>query len=393
MSEVNGHVKAPVGLYEVVRLLGESSLDVGTVCTSPNINPYSLIQPAPASYPGFGVEHMEDGWETADNPGDSSNFYEGLKWGFLVPYVGQPADILKIMNKAWVRHGAKGFYCLNHFDGYLHNVRPSLPILSYTIETGRPIAVSFVIGGIPSEVVNLVDGVAKGNPGSVVTIGHVFKDKSVWAGFSLYKNNIDDPNNLIHPYISASEVDFNSSQVPVTTVVTDFNAESETDYYIVPWISDGQIGEANAKFYSLKYAPDYEPYIHVRTDFAGVYISGISITENQLGYYDFSVTISNTLPTAQNVTNGRLIASSTEGITVRNQNPGVIAGTIPSQSSQTFTGRFELSATPIAQCSVYLRVEWTGGQQTPTDPIPHLTSQYVPLNGSGIGGPEKPREE
>lgn len=38
-------VKAPVGLYELAELLGESSVDVGTVCTSDNINKWARWKP------------------------------------------------------------------------------------------------------------------------------------------------------------------------------------------------------------------------------------------------------------------------------------------------------------------------------------------------------------
>lgn len=45
MSVQNGKVTAPVGLYEVAFLLGENSLDVGSVCSSNNINPFARYKP------------------------------------------------------------------------------------------------------------------------------------------------------------------------------------------------------------------------------------------------------------------------------------------------------------------------------------------------------------
>lgn len=45
MSIVNGVVKAPVGLYEIIQLLGESSIDVGTACLSDKINIFAKWKP------------------------------------------------------------------------------------------------------------------------------------------------------------------------------------------------------------------------------------------------------------------------------------------------------------------------------------------------------------
>lgn len=380
MSVSNGHVTAPVGVFEVAQLLGCAYLDVGHVCNSDNINPYSLIQPAPASYPSFGVENMEEGWDHGSSPGNSSLFYEPLLWGYWVPYVAQPANIINIMNNAWVRYGAKGYFCLNHFDGYLHKVKPTLPIISYTVETGKRIAVSFMVGGKPSAVVNLVNGVAKGNPGGAVSIGHVFKGKDIWVGFCLFTRNLNSVTNLRDTYLSPNKVNFDTALSLVDTVVTDFNADADTDYYIVPFVTDG------SNYYSLKYAEDYEPYIHVRTDFAGIVISWV-LTEVSDSYYYYKITFHNTWPSQLTMSNIRINVSPANAgnfFPVTANQLGFVA--VPSNSTSVLEGYFNFYLEPPATNADV----WITGDYNPTGTQGEtVESERFSLTGSG---PVRPGE-
>ncbi len=101
------------GLGEVAQCLGDGRLDangcidLGMMCTSPNINPDSLIKP------------YEDGemW----SPNHKTGGADGL-FGYTIP-VEKNRVIMNLRGKTWTWKPPTSFFRLEDFDGYNHNVR------------------------------------------------------------------------------------------------------------------------------------------------------------------------------------------------------------------------------------------------------------------------------
>lgn len=109
MSIVNGtKIAAPVGIEDVRRILGISSTDVKTLCTSPKINKYSRYKPyAIGSYATLTDEELTD-----------VNYDMTPKYIRLVDYVAADLGIAPWGQASGI--GTSNFGRLSDFDGYDH---------------------------------------------------------------------------------------------------------------------------------------------------------------------------------------------------------------------------------------------------------------------------------
>lgn len=112
MSVTNGKVSAtdPIGLEEITELLKEKSVDVGTVCSSQNINIWSLRRPIFSTR----IEPLDDG------------IRKTLNWGYTIPTFSSRASIKA---QRWTSD-VGGVYRLTDFAGYDHNAVKFLPTLT-----------------------------------------------------------------------------------------------------------------------------------------------------------------------------------------------------------------------------------------------------------------------
>lgn len=101
------------GLSEIAECLGDGrvdtngNIDLGMMCTSPNINADSLIKP------------YEDGeiWSPSHKTGGADG-----KFGYNIP-IEKNKDILNLRGKVWEWRKPTTMFRLQDFDGYNHNVR------------------------------------------------------------------------------------------------------------------------------------------------------------------------------------------------------------------------------------------------------------------------------
>lgn len=245
----NGHIYAPVNADDVASVLGENSHDVGTLCTSVRINPYSLIRPSYASHPGFGPEHFENGFDSTRMPESGSEdwFYTKGRWGYAVPTVGNPQSIDVIKDKPWVHFDPAGdsFLCMPHFDGYRHDVKSRLPV-SAAIMDGAPISV-IIVADTAQE--NILSPTGRGNNGGVVAVPEVLG--AVRLGCTIYENGTYRGSFM-------GSVTTEESTTGVHTITTSVTAHAGRRYTVIPWATDGSsVTQARARFFGLMYAEDF----------------------------------------------------------------------------------------------------------------------------------------
>lgn len=129
----NGIMEKPISVADVAKVLGSTSLDVGTLCRDSNINPYALYSPRFTTKPGsiINKDFTSEVDPTSRYPSGAS--YKVAPYGILIP--GIAADIgvgLTAFNFArlqWIipRPDDKySFKCLHHFEGYKHDAQPGL---------------------------------------------------------------------------------------------------------------------------------------------------------------------------------------------------------------------------------------------------------------------------
>lgn len=121
MSISNGLVTKPIGLFEVTQMLGEKSMDIGTVCTSDNIRKWSRCKPIKCS----GVEPIDEAKRKANTYGlkipilsgtfrscidEIVNQTEKTKWDYIKPTGGLASP-----------------YRLTDFEYYYHHANPPFP--------------------------------------------------------------------------------------------------------------------------------------------------------------------------------------------------------------------------------------------------------------------------
>lgn len=254
MANENGHIYAPVGIGDVKDVLREKSNDVGTLCMSENINPYSLIRPMPINVPWISVEQMRD--MEIGNLKEGNDIFKWVrkKWGYQVPYVTNPALIDNIKDVAWYRPNADltHYKNLNHFDGYLHNVEPMLNWAVGDLKAGDPIIVIIGFGAVQRDIVSAS---GKGNNGGVVSALEVFGGETFYYGVKIEYNGV------FHFAYGESGIAPGSTSSGV--IMTGLTAQAGTSYRFTPFICNKQATSTSIpqglEVYNLKYAPDFDP--------------------------------------------------------------------------------------------------------------------------------------
>lgn len=119
---------------------GQACYDVGTVCKSPRINPYSLIRPTYTTNPRLGEDQLK-----IHVPKQGYNRGYGWKVPSIVSING--SDLLPLAGQYWEHANPEcngsDFAILNHFNGYEHNARPVHFFHIDQCTAGKKILVSF----------------------------------------------------------------------------------------------------------------------------------------------------------------------------------------------------------------------------------------------------------
>lgn len=300
MSYTDGHIYAPVSIDDVKYVIAESSFDLATLCTSDKINPYSLIRPAYTTNSEFGPEDFEKGIAEGPIPEGGTEWQYSLqKWGYYVPFVGSLGNISLITEKTWVRNAPdeKSLKCLSHFDGYLHNAVPSLPV-SADVTPGSKIVMFLQPGNVQQDIIS---SSGMSNNGGVVAIYEVLG--SVKIGCSLFHGS-----QLIGHYISPNAIGSDNYQEKVQVDTSEI-AEADTTYKIIPWATNGDLINGTptygSSFYTLKYAPDFDGFLSITTPHYYVAIVDVNVTKTD-SRIAFDVVISNRYTSAQTVDYFRL---------------------------------------------------------------------------------------
>lgn len=263
MAHSNGHIYAPVSIEDVSEVLGVNSTDVGTLCMSERINPYSLIRPfsMPISSPTTLVSELKDYHDSATLPSDGNVMWEARQWGYQVPYVAAPGRVDQVRERPWYRSTLKAtdWKNLSHFDGYLHNARPSFS-WNASVIAGQPISVFFFFGAPQN---NMLSADGKGNNGGVVSILEVFGDAPFYFGVTIQRGTTSN-------YFFANEPINPSSTQTTGMIDTGMNAENGVTYTITPWIANkprsGNNLPTDFRCYGLKFAEEYESYMVITTE-------------------------------------------------------------------------------------------------------------------------------
>lgn len=251
----NGHIYSPVSVDDVKSTLKENSDDVGSLCMSSKINPYSLIRPTPSATPWIGVEEMKTLQIGDLQSGNDSYSWERKQWGYQVPYVGAPQDIPKIRDVAWYKPTPSNtdYKILNHFDGYLHRAVPSLYWSLGDVKMDDEIIMMIGFGDVQNDIVSK-NGV--NNNGGVVSVLEVFGNEAFYYGAIIAWPG------TTRWFISPEKIE--PGQRGSGVLYTELKAVASRTYEITPFITDkapvGNNIAVGAKFYGLKFAPNFESY-------------------------------------------------------------------------------------------------------------------------------------
>lgn len=263
----NGHIYAPVGVNEVAEILGVNSYDVGELCTSERINPYSLIRPMPCDVPWIEVKDMKVQHIGDIQPSNENYAWERKQWGYQVPYVKSVSLIEEIKDIAWYRPGAdeKHYKTLSHFDGYRHDVEPTFLWAVGDVKQGDEIIVMLAFGDMQPDIVS---SSGKANPGGVVSVLEVFGDNPFYYGVQL-------------KWHSGIRYAYGGPVIPGQTtsgvVYTGETARANTQYEITPFICNmNPIGHETTgmQVFNLKFAPNF---VSSKTIVVPELVSGASI--------------------------------------------------------------------------------------------------------------------
>lgn len=378
---VNGsnHIIAPVSTDDVASVLGVNSHDVGTLCISDRINPYSLIQPVYCTSPDIETAWLKEHNEyPMPESGDGWN-YTAKNWGYYVPYVNAPNQIKTITEKPWVRGKPDNtsFKNLAHFDGYRHNVEPRMPV-SVSAIPGENIVI-FLFWGEPQS--DIISQTGKQNNGGVVSIREVLGN--VRIGCTLYRENT-----TLGSYINSAVIS-NDNANGFVQIETTHKATPNTEYQVVPWVTDGNVvnGQvvSGSKFFSLKYAEMIDSYIIVQTPNTTVAIGRVEMVQ-QTGLFTFYTKIINQYNEPQAVSNFRLVARYNYQGNVKNKTiwlPVDPVGPYPANSDtdiELYTSDAELTAYGTKLLNLYIIAQWKGETlQSPTIPIESSLDPVMPM--------------
>ncbi|QOR58262.1 hypothetical protein [uncultured phage cr106_1] len=142
MAHSNGRITAPIGIHnDIPQTLGTSSTDLGTLCTSPNINPFSKYKPVRLNTM---LGSLESGYFQLDN--NRLSFPYSTDWwrstngqaGFemaQVDNVGNP----NVKDPVWTYlrpNGSPYPYRAIDFNGYNHNAPKELFTVGFPAKVG-----------------------------------------------------------------------------------------------------------------------------------------------------------------------------------------------------------------------------------------------------------------
>lgn len=258
----NGHIYAPVGAEEVASLLGEASTDVGVLCRSKNINPYSLIRPTPFLSNRYDAPvsamKTEPIGVARQSPSSNEYVWERKQWGYQVSFVGMPQNVNIIRDIAWYRPEMtdSDWANLSHFDGYIHNAVPSFywGVTPTELMEGDIIDVWMSFGSAQEDIIS-PNG--KANKGGVVSVLEVFGDAPFYCGVMISYNSTR------HYYFNPNPI--NATDNNLVVINTGLSAVTSRTYEVTPFISNKAVPNGGAvpsdmRCYSLKFAPDFESY-------------------------------------------------------------------------------------------------------------------------------------
>lgn len=250
MANDNGNITAPVNIDDVKKTLGLNIDDVGALCISDKINPYSLIRPIPAENPWVEAKDMITE-RIGEIPDSTENYaWERKLWGYQVPYVRNPALIDEIKDIPWYRPNAdmEHWKSLNHFDGYRHNVIPTFMWAVGDVKPNDEIRVVLAFGSKQNDIIS--DN-GKGNDGGVVSVIEVFGDSPFYYGVKIKYGS------FFHFAYGGPVV---PGQATSGVINTGLLARANTTYEITPFISNKEASQVTSdlQVYNLKFAPDFE---------------------------------------------------------------------------------------------------------------------------------------
>ena len=242
-------IQAPVGVAEVAQTLGEASLDVGTLCRSPKINPASLVRPAWSEVPNRLPEELRGttnsiaNWKgypkTATINGVAVRYLR-VNWQYVVPYFDHPDSILPVKDLHWVHADPDEDSWLNlaHFDGYRHGATPLDPVGNLIMNYYSRPSFTLFPGTLQRDAVS-TDGA---NPGGYVCLAAVLRDNPaypyVFLGASLYHKR--STGYVFMGYFTAGEMTdtaLGNPNLPVfqQAVAGAKNLQPGMEFLIVPW--------------------------------------------------------------------------------------------------------------------------------------------------------------
>lgn len=359
-DETTGRITAPVSVDDVRRALGigldePGALDVGTLCCSDKINPYSLIRPTfyldeagtrPGEFvPSFFQNEREiaylapksqsalstggecskldiaskyKGWVGSGN----NYWYAAKRWGYIVPYVNNVANIPAFVNLQWLTFTPKDAkwedadngtriqnetWCvLDQFDGYLHTARPADPLAGSSLEYGEPVRFTGIAPTGNWKPTDVLDKSGLGNPGGVLSAAAVFGDfdtaKSYYYGATLYTMKSGESE------FKFSKIALNAKAVGDTTSTGDVILQDTyigvlkecREALLIPWILEGKAHvEGNLlisdqatplKFYPMTFG-DGLGFLHANVEPKLITVAKFEFTKTDTAGYTCRITV------------------------------------------------------------------------------------------------------
>ena len=319
-------MKAPIQLHVLAKLLGEARADAFTLCSSPNINPYSLIKPtyveaADFVHVGKGPENLAgDSWpdldvkvKTGHGIGVGAYTWKQCRFGYYAPYCGTFDNFIDMCDVPWVHVGCEkadtaknggvaSWAHLTMFDGYLHDAVPINPVQSAIVAPERAISVNLLFTEY-TDPIKLKDPSATqypGNPGGAVSPAAILgmsDEKCVrYVGAALYKKNGEKwemkANKAHTSPMTADKANVGvglqllaSPEVPATYRIIPWIIEMDqttTTQIKMPFYYDGDgkaVANAGARIFSFKVHETYVPEIEksISRYWPDIYIQSASI--------------------------------------------------------------------------------------------------------------------
>lgn len=126
MPHSNGNITAPISISDIKECLGNTSNDVGTLCTSSKVNKWSKYKPFRHSYFGFDED-------TDSTKSDRATAMSNANYGLNPPTTRSATQIHNCLTDTWTYNKPRGLsysepYRMADFKNYAHKAVP--PIVS-----------------------------------------------------------------------------------------------------------------------------------------------------------------------------------------------------------------------------------------------------------------------